>query len=811
MKISRKWLEDYIDIDMSVGELADGLSMIGLTVDGVSEIGSEVEGVVVGYVREVAMHPDAGRLVVCKVDVGTDIKTIVTGAPNIREGIHVPTVLVGGRLPAVPMPGNEKATTASWEIEPVEFHGVVSEGMLCSLAEIGVAQESMGIAILDEIPGLDLVPGKDIKEVFGLKDYVYELDLTPNYASHCQSYLGVAREVSALTGRDIKEPEIGEYPASEENIDDLVSIEIKDEDLCPRYSARIVKGVKVGESTLWLQQRLEAAGMRPINNVVDVTNYVMLEYGQPLHAFDYHLVKDGKIIVRRAYEGETITTLDGVERKLGSADLLIAGSDRPLAIAGVMGSLDSEVREDTRDILIESAHFYNRSVLATARRLGINSEAASRFGRGSDPNIVAKASLRAADLLTSIAGGKVVTGIADAYPQKALEKKIELNGEYINGLLGLSLSEREMIDILESLGFSVENMVVIVPTRRPDIEGMVDLAEEIARHYGYNRIENRVPEGKPADEQPKRHLKTKKEIRERLVGLGLDEIVTYSFMHPFELKRLGVEAGKWTKVVKIANPMTEDQRYLRTTLIPNLLHAVSYNIRHQQKDLAFFELGKVYIQEGEGLPLENPVLGIGLTGEFMAGHWSKQVMKTDFFLLKGIVENLFGGLHIGKRDYQVSSYSWYHPGRQADIFVGDVHIGHLGEIRLDVAEEYDVEERVYVAEIYLRQVESLRAELFGYEQIGRYPSVQRDIAFIIDASVRVADLEKKILQAGEPIVKGVRLFDVYAGKGIPEGMHSLAFSLIYRDNTRTLQDAEVEEVHERVREILQELGASLRS
>lgn len=838
MRVSYNWLREYVDLNLEPEELAHRLTMAGVAVDAVERLNRGVEGVVVGEIRSFEPHPHSDKLLVAAVDTGKELLRVVTGAPGLQAGRRVPVAVPGSRLPG------------GWEIRPAEFRGVVSQGMLCSLSEITLGEhprEGEGVLVLPP----DAPLGEDIVPLVGLDDAVLELDLTPNYAMHCLSMVGVAREVAAITGQALRFPELQVTEEDEgvggEEVEGLVRIDVLDPDRCPRYSARMFTGLRPGPSPLWLQRRLEVAGMRPINNMVDITNYVMLELGQPLHAFDYHRLEDGRIVVRLARPGEEILTLDGTVRGLSPDDLIIADARRPVGIAGVMGGLDSEVTDRTEVVLLESAHFEAAGIRRTARRHQIRSEAALRFEKWVDPNGTVAALDRAAHLVARLGVGRVLRGVADAYPRPYLPKTVELRPDRANQVLGTNLSPGEITGLLERLGLEVsagepggdgrrtspsgqdgdtarlaggETLLVTVPTRRRDLEEEIDLVEEIARLHGYNRIPSTLPGGPITRGVKPPQLVAAARCRQALVGLGLSEVITFSFVDPGVFDRLLLPADSpLRRVLTIRNPLREEQSVMRTTLIPNLLETVAYNASRRVEDLQIFELGTVYRLEpgaagerrwSQDLPDERFLVAGALTGLARPRGWQDTPPEVDFFYLKGIVERLLWEFGV-RATYEPGRHPSLHPGRQARVLAGDGELGVLGEIHPRVGQGYDLKQRVYIFELDFSRLTTLWKREILCRPLPRYPAVTRDVALVVEEDIPASRVEETIRREGGALLEAVTLFDLYRGAPVPPGHRSLAYSLVYRAPDRTLTDAEVDDVHRRVRQGLErELGARLR-
>ena len=796
MLVPLKWLKDYVDIDISTKELANKLTMTGTKVEAIEDIGKDIQNVVVGKILSVDSHPNADKLVICKVDVGNDVIQIVTGAPNVQAGQLVPVALHGALLP-----GGIKIKTG-------KLRGELSQGMLCSGEELGLTDadypgaEVDGIMILNE----DYPLGMDIKEALQLGGEVIEFEITSNRPD-CLSVLGIAREAAVATKKTVKYPNI-EVQKGIGSVEEEASVIVEDAKLCPRYCARVVKDVKIGPSPLWMRRRLAAAGVRPINNIVDITNYVMLELGQPMHAFDIDKVAQKTIIVRRARNGETLTTLDNQERKLDENTLIIADPEKPIALAGVMGGLDTEITDQTKNILFESALFDGGVVRSTAKRLGLRSEASSRFEKGLDIVNAEIALNRAVQLVQELGIGTVVEGMIDVCHGSLEIQTLEVPWKRINKLLGIELTVEEICDILKSLEFKVEYtgdiLKVGVPSFRRDIEGVADLAEEVARIYGYNNIPMTLMEHSVAQAS-----RTRKQIlmdlaKETLAGAGLYEIVTYSFTSPKVYETIGFKKEEYPPVVKIANPLGVDQSIMRTTLIPSVLEVLSRNFNRRIDDCRVFEIANVYIPKStsaDELPDEVPTLVIGEYGE-----------GVDYYTIKGQVEvllDVFGVMP--KIKFVPGTHPSFHPGRTADIMLDKEKIGVIGEIHPKVAKNYKLENRVLVGELNLEQLIEYANTDKKYIPLPKYPAVTRDIAIVVDKKILSGEIEEIILKKGGRLLEKVELFDVYEGNQIPEGYKSMAYALSFRASDRTLKDEEVDELVDKIiSELADKIDARLR-
>lgn len=789
-----KWLKDYVDIDISTKEFVEKMTMSGTKVETVENIGEEIENVVVGKILEINRHPNADRLVVTKVDVGSEILQIVTGAKNISEENYIPVALIGSTLP-----GGVK-------IKKSKLRGIESQGMMCSAQELALdigslpQEQVVGIYIFEKEYPL----GMDVKEILGLDDEIIEFELTNNRPD-CLSIVGIAREAAATLEKNLVLPEIT-IQKQEENIKDYIEVEVKDPELCQRYMAKMVKNIKIEPSPKWMKDRLIKVGIRPINNVVDVTNYIMMEMGQPLHAYDYNKLKEKKIIVRRAYEGETLTTLDGNKRKLDPSMLMIADSKYSLGIAGVMGGENSEIEENTDRILLEAATFHSNNIRLTSKKLGLRTEASSRFEKGVDPNLAQLAIHRAVQLLEEMNAGIVVGGIIDRYEKTLEPHYITVNPHWINQFIGIQITPEEMANYLESLDMEVEVGEILkikVPTFRQDLQIAEDIAEEIARLYGYDKIPSTMMSGITVEGKRTNRQKLEDKIKEILVGQGGNEIYTYSFNAPQLLDQLKIPTeDDHRKAIQVINPLGEENSMMRTILMGNMMQVISHNIHHNVEEAFLFELGNTYRPKQlpiEELPDEVKILCIGMYGNI------------DFFDLKGVVENLLDLCGIKKYEFQGIDYPTFHPGRMSQVIYKGETLGILGEIHPDVAENFDIFQRVYIGEFNLELLNQFSNLEKAYQELPKYPSVTRDIALLLKEEIPAREVEKIIERQKSDIIESYSLFDVYQGKQIPEGYKSLAYSIVYRKQNGTLTDEEVNKVHNKIIKGLQEdLDAQLR-
>lgn len=799
MRVSLEWLKDYVDIEMSPAELADALSMSGTAVDRVLTLGGGVAEVIVAEVLEVKPHPAADTLRIAVVNDGATVREIVCGAPNLAAGMKSPLALEGATLPAL----------SEEPVKKARIRGVESDGMLVSAAELGISEDHTGILELAR----EAVVGSDVHGVLPLEDIVLELEVTPNRPD-CMCVVGVAREVAALTGAPLRMPPI-ELEETGPDAKGLARVIIEDPEGCPRYTARVVMGALTAPSPAWMQRRLTAAGLRPISNVVDVTNYVLLEVGQPLHAFDLELLGEHTIVVRRARRAEQIRTLDGVDRQLDDQSLVIADAKDPVALAGVIGGQDSEVTPSSTNILIESAHFDPTSILLTSKRLGVRTEASARFERGVDPSGTSFAAARAARLMAELAGGKVASGEIDVYPKVIEPVTLDLRPERTNAVLGISLEAGRMASILESLGARVETgvrLTVTVPTYRRDLEREIDLIEEVARIHGYDRIPSTVPRGGGFSSGLTADQRLAHRLSGALVSQGLSQVVNYAFMRPGDLDLLRLVPGdRRRSLVMLLNPLAETGEAMRSTMLPGMLRTAASNVNRGNRDLALFESGRAFISQGETeLPHETDTHALLLVGDYFPGGWSEPARPADFFDMKGIVENLSSRARAVGLIFEVSDEPFLAPGRAASVMVGGRKAGYIGQLHPAVASAFDLEGEFYVAEIESEAL--LSASKPGvYAPVGRFPNVKVDIAVVVAESLEAKAVEDIIRSSGGDLLRSVRLFDLYRGPQVGEGNKSLAYALEFGSPESTLTDEQAHAELDRVIEALhRELGASIR-
>jgi phenylalanyl-tRNA synthetase beta chain len=799
MRVPIAWLRDYVPVDVSVSELVRLLNFSGTKVEAVHAPRNAISDVVVAKVLAIEPHPNADNLTLVEVQTsGDECERVVCGAKNFAVGDLVPWAKVGAHLPEMVI-GERK------------IRGETSRGMLCSGRELGVGRDHSGILVLPP----DARLGAEVGDVLGLNDTVLELELTPNRPD-CMGMVGIAREVAALTGTEMILPVADSVPSDPAEADGSsgVSVELSDYEGCPRYVARWIEGVTVASSPAWIAGRLLAVGLRSISNVVDVTNYVMMELGHPLHPFDAGKVTGGSIIVRRATDGEAITTLDGAERKLTSDDLVIADPDRALALAGVMGGADSEVSAATTEVILEAAYFDPASIGATSRRHGLRSEASARFERGMDPEVLPFAAARAAGLMTEVAGGATMA-MVDVYPAPIKRPRITLRPQRTDALLGVHLIPDRQRQLLRSVSFGVSGaedaLEVDVPSFRPDVTREVDLIEEVARLEGLDELPSTLPPGQLGgltEAQSADRL-----MRRTLGGLGLHEAWTNSFMSPRDLEALQLpEDDPGRSTVVVANPMSEDEKLMRTTLLPGLLHAAHHNLARAASGVALFEVARVYQPSSDALPDEPTALSAVFTGNRSEQSWQGPPGAWDFFAVKGIVSGLLESLRIPIIEYGPAAAMPFHPTRTAKVTVGNATLGMLGEIHPDVCVAFDVPQGTVAFEMAWDAIVGVIPGRPEADLLPRYPAVLIDLAIVVDAAQLATEVEEAIRSAGGPETTSVRLFDIYTGPQVPESKKSLAYALELRAPDRTLTESDATEVRARIlRELESRFGAKLRA
>ena len=793
MKVPYNWLKDYVEVDIPAVELGDLLTLSGSKVEGVEIAGDTIQNVVVCKIEKIEQHPDAEKLKICQVNIGEEeLLQIVTAADNMKENDFVPVALHGSTL------------ADGTKIKKGKLRGIVSNGMFCSEEELGIADniEVHGLMILPE----DSVPGMCIKEALGLNKAIIDLEITSNRPD-CLSIVGMARETAATLKTSYKMPNMSFEATIKENINDIVKVDVKNE-LCRRYMSRGVKNVKVGPSPAWMQEKLMDAGVRPINNIVDITNYVMLELGQPMHAFDRREIKTGNIVVEKATEGTKFVTLDEEERILDNTVLTIKDGSEVVALAGIMGGLHSGINDDTTEVILESANFEGTNIRVNSKKLGLRTESSSRFDKDIDPNLAELAMNRACALIVELGCGEIMEGTIDVYNNVKEEGKMSVSAAWINKFLGTEISSETMKECLDSLDLKTtingDALEITVPTFRIDIAIREDIAEEVARIYGYNNIPATIITTNTQKEAKSEKQKLDDVVVNTMISSGMNQSISYSFgsVKAFDMINLPQDS-ELRSVVRIKNPLGEDFSVMRTSILPSIMESLGRNYARNNEYARLFEIGKVYIpnEDENELPTERNILTIGMYGD------------VDYFDLKGVVENLIEALGITKFSFKRESENpSYHPGKTAMLTVGkNIEVGVLGEVHPDVTENYGVDTLAYTAELDLDKLYAVANTEKSYSVIAKYPAVTRDIALLVDDEVLVADIEDTIKKAGQPLVESIKLFDVYKGEQIPKGKKSVAYAIVYRDPKKTLEDKVVNKVHDKILRALEhKLSAELR-
>lgn len=799
MKASIEWLKEYSDIDVDAVKLGDILTMTGSKVETIEQRGNDIKNVVVGKILEIVKHPDSDHLVITQMDLGDEKVQIVTGADNIKVGDIVPVAKDGSELP-----GGVK-------IKKGKLRGIDSCGMMCSVGELGLdinqypGQIEHGIMILDK--NLENKLGEDIVDILNLREDIIDFEITPNRPD-CLAIEGLGRETAVSLGKEFKNPRknIDELKIEDKKEIEGLKVDIEAPDLCYRYIARVVKNVKIAPSPEWLVRRLNACGIRSINNIVDITNYVMLEMGQPMHAFDINSIEGKHIIVRRAKNGEKITTLDEEERTLDENDLVIADETKPVAIAGVMGGINSEIEKDTETVVFESASFYGGAVRKTAKKVGLRTESSSRFEKGLSPENALRAINRAMELVEKLNAGEVVEGKIDVYPTKQKTNKINLDYDRINKLLGTEISKEEMIDTLEKLNIKVENDIAIAPYFRTDIEQLADIAEEVLRFYGYDKLDTTLVESDTTIGIRNKEQKIEQKIKNVLVNSGLSEIYTYGFVSDKDLEKSKINKDLKETSILIQNPLSDEYRLMRPSTIPSMMQTLATNANKKNSSAKLFDISKSYkninneVENGE-VPLQENILTIGMYGD-----------DIDFYTVKGLIENVLETSSINRYDIvRETENESYHTGRCANIKVGIDVIATIGEVHPEVLDNYGIEKRAYLAEVNLSKVTKYSKVNKKYVEVPKFPAVERDIAIIVDEKVEVGQIEKIITKKAKKLLEKMQLFDIYRNEKLGDNKKSVAYSLIFRDKNRTLSDEEINGVMETIiGELQKTLNAELR-
>ncbi|MBQ7884090.1 MAG: phenylalanine--tRNA ligase subunit beta [Phascolarctobacterium sp.] len=795
MLASLEWLKQYVDINIPVDVLVDKITRAGLEVETVTYLGEGLEGVVTGKVTEIHRHPDSDHLWVCMMDYGQGIVQILTGAQNVKQNDMVPVAVVGSTLP--PSSRNPEGM----KLKAAKMRGLDSFGMLCSADELGIDNK---LLLPEQRNGIFILPadtpiGVDVKEVLGLNDVVIDIDLTANRAD-CFSIIGLAREIAAITGCPLKMPAMDVAEAAGGNAADMAAIKIEAPELCPRFAVRVLKNIKITESPEWMQKRLRACGMRPISNVVDVTNYVMLELGQPMHAYDYDKVAGHTLVVRRGGEGEKLMTLDEQERTLDPSMITIGDLERAVGLGGVMGGYETEVTGETVNVMLEAASFHGPSIRRTSRSLGLRSEASGRFERGVDTIKTHNALNRAAHLLEQMGACETVAGIVEAYPEEVKPAVITVTPEVISGRIGIDISKEEMIKTLTGLEFGVEEegdaLVITAPSWRNDVTCNADISEEIARVHGLDHIESHMPVLGMAQGRQFVVEDVKDTIQDYMVAVGMNEVMSYSFINPSAFDKLQLPADDSRRnAIELLNPITDEFKVMRTTMAPSVLSAAAYNLARQHSKVAIFEVGRVYLPKELPLkefPTEPAMLCAVMSGKANDLNWSTSRDNVDFYDMKGVVEGLMAKLMLN--DYKLVHYAvpYLHPGKSCAIEVDGKIIGWFGELHPLAQEAFGIPQEAYILEMEIEPLVAAAIAVPKYKHLAKYPSMSRDIAVVVPLEVTNAELEAVIREHAGELLIGVKVFDIYTGKQVAEGCKSMAFNLTYQAADRTLTDAEVD-------------------
>jgi phenylalanyl-tRNA synthetase beta chain len=799
MLVSFNWLKEFIEIEQSAQETAELLTMGGSEVEALTTVGTGLDKILTARIEDIKQHPDAEKLSLVRIGLGSREETVVCGATNIRVGQVVPYAPPGAVLPS------------GMEIVERKIKGIRSPGMLCSEKELDLGEDESGILVFDESVEIGLELNVACPYI---EDSILEIGITPNRGD-CLSILGIAREVAALTDKPVKIPSF-DFTESSVNVADKITVEVPDKELCPRYVVKMVEGVEIAPSPFEIRLKLTRSGVRPISNVVDVTNLVLLECGQPLHAFDYDLLEDQKIVVRRAEPGESFVTLDQEKRKLPENALMIMDGKRSVALAGIMGGLNSEIEEDTSNVLIESAYFERFGIRRTSKSLGMSTEASFRFERGVDPEGTFWAASRSADLMAKLTGGTVLASVVDVYAIPIERPAVLVRPSRVNKVLGTNIKPKDMAPYLRRLGIEVNDsnrneFVCTAPSWRWDLEIEEDFIEEVARIYGFQNIPTSLPVYRSAPDRTRREYDSIRNVARLMTASGFSEVITMSFVTAASAKEFLTTED--TTGLTLLNPLTEDQAVMRTSLIPGLITCMTRNVSFRSTNLKLFEVGKTFTPvKGEELPREEVKLAGLLTGGRHANLWNvPREERTDFYDMKGAVENLLEGLGIGSVQYLKKEIPFLHPGKSAEIMVNSEPIGYMGELSPTTIRDHDLDAPVQIFEILLEPLLVQGRKERVFKPIPRYPYIERDLSIIIEENVSGDEIKHLISRLGHDIIATVTVFDLYRGKGIPEGKQSIAFRIRYQSEDRTLTDEEVEQVHSQVVEtIIAETGATMR-
>ena len=804
MNTPLSWIKAYVpELECSDQEYMDAMTLSGTKCEGYERLDADLDKIVVGQIEKIERHPDADKLVICQVNIGTETIQIVTGAPNVEEGQKVPVVLDGGRVAG----GHDGSRTPGGiKIKKGKLRGIESYGMMCSIEELGSSRDyypkapENGIYVFDD----DVEVGADAVEVLGLHDTVFEYEITSNRVD-CYSVMGIAREAAATFKKPFVAPKTAPV-GKDGDVNDYISVEIKDRDLCKRYCAKVVKNVKIAPSPEWMQRCLAKMGIRPINNLVDITNYVMEEFGQPMHAYDLSTIAGNKIVVRRANDGETFETLDGQERKLDSEMLMICDGEKPVGLAGIMGGENSKINDDVKDMLFEAACFDGTNIRLSSKRVGLRTDASGKFEKGLDPNNAEDAINRACELIEELGAGEVVAGMVDVYPEKKEEHTIKFDPDYVNKLIGFNLTEEQMVSYFPALElkYDAATKTITVPTFRQDLIGMCDIAEEVARFYGYANIPTALPSGEATAGKLSYKLRIDEIARRVALYCGFSQGMSYSFESPKVYDKLLLPMDfDMRKSIVISNPLGEDFSVMRTSSLGGMLTSLATNYNRRNKDVRLFEMGNIYLPKAlplTELPDERMQFTLGFYGD------------GDFFTMKGVVEEFLE--QVGMKDrvhYDADAgKSFLHPGRQANIVYDGNVIGYLGEVHPTVCENYDMKTRAYIAVIDMPYVYEMSSFDKKYEGIAKFPAVTRDISMVVPKNILVGQIEEVIEKSGGKNLESYSLFDIYEGDQIEEGFKSVAYSIVFRAKDRTLEENDVSSAMKKILKGLEEMGIQLR-
>lgn len=804
MNTSLSWIKAYVpDLEADAQEYTDAMTLSGTKVEGFERLDEDLEKIIIGQIESIERHPDADKLIICQVNVGTETVQIVTGAPNVKEGDKIPVVLDGGRVAG----GHDgKKTKGGVKIKKGKLRGIESCGMMCSIEELGSTREmypespEYGIYIFPA----DAKVGESAIHALDLDDVVFEYEITSNRVD-CYSVIGIAREAAATFNKKFVPPVVAET-GNDEDVNDYIKVTVKDSELCPRYCARVVKNIKIAPSPVWMQRRLAANGIRPINNIVDITNYVMEEYGQPMHAYDYDTIANHEIIVRRANAGEKFVTLDGQERTMDESVLMICDGEKAVGIAGIMGGENSMITDNVKTMLFEAACFDGTNIRLSSKKVGLRTDASGKFEKGLDPNNAQAAIDRACQLVEELGAGEVVGGMTDVYGKKKNPVRIGFESEKINALLGTDISKEEMLGYFEKIGLKYDEAAneIIAPTFRHDLFRMADLAEEVARFYGYDNIPTTLPKGEATTGKLPFKLRIEEVARDIAEFCGFSQGMTYSFESPKVFDKLLLpEDSEYRKAITISNPLGEDFSIMRTISLNGMLTSLAFNYNHRNKNVRLYELGNIYLPAElplKELPDERMQFTLGMYGE------------GDFYTMKGVIEEFFEkiGLHEKETYDPNSGKPFLHPGRQANIIYNGKVAGYLGEVHPEVLDNYDIGDRAYVAVLDMPLIVEMSTFDRKFEGIAKFPAVNRDLSMVVPKEILAGQIEAMIAQRGGTILESYQLFDIYEGSQIKEGYKSIAYSITFRAKDKTLEEAEVSAAMKKILNGLESMGIELR-